>query len=63
MRLLVIMPRSPTSTTSVRPKRSRTVARAALKAAASEKLPGKTSTATGRPAALVMRPSLIAEPA
>ena len=49
IRALVIIPRSPTITTSVSPKRSRTVCAEEMKALGSAVLPAKTSTATGRP--------------
>ena len=51
IRACVIIPRSPTKVTSVRPKRSRTAAVAAMNAVGSAVLPANTSTATGRPSA------------
>ena len=56
MRALVSMPRSPTSTTSARPKRSRSFSTVAGTVAGSAVSPGTTSTATGRPSASVTRP-------
>jgi hypothetical protein len=56
IRAEVIMPRSPTITTSVSPKRSRTVAAAAMNAVGSAVLPANTSTATGRPSGSQVSP-------
>ena len=49
IRALVIMPRSPTSTTSLRPKRSRIFSICEATVVGSPVLPSKTSTATGCP--------------
>jgi hypothetical protein len=56
MRAEVIMPRSPTMTTSRSAKRVRTASTAETKADGSAVLPAKTSTEIGRPSWSVMRP-------
>jgi hypothetical protein len=56
IRAVVIIPRSPTKVTSVRPNRSRTVVTAAMNAVGSPVLPANTSTPTGRPWGSAMMP-------
>src|SRR5664280_988960 len=56
IRALVIIPRSPTSTRSVNPKRSRTSVARWANAVGSAVLPATTRTATGRPTGSVSSP-------
>jgi len=56
MRALVIMPRSPTSTSRLSLNRVRTRSTMAMKAVGSAVLPLNTSTAIGRPCGSVSRP-------
>src|SRR5215471_5765631 len=56
MRALVIMPRSPTSTTRDRPKRSLSLSICVANVIGSAVLPSNTSTATGQPSAAHNRP-------
>ena len=56
MRAEVIIPRSPTITTSSSPKRSRTASASEMNAVGPPVLPAKTSTATGRPSGQQVRP-------
>jgi hypothetical protein len=56
IRAEVIMPRSPTMTICRSPNRSRTTVTASVNAVGSPVLPGKTRTATGRPAGSVSNP-------
>jgi hypothetical protein len=59
MRALVSIPRSPTRTMSVRPKRARSLSTWVSTVAGSAVLPGNASTATGQPRASVSRPNSI----
>ncbi len=56
IRALVIIPRSPTMTIWASPNFFRTTSTMAVNAAGSPVLPGKTRTATGRPAGSVSSP-------
>ena len=52
----VIMPRSPTKTTRLSPKRALVASTISTKPFGSEVLPGKTSIVTGRPSLVVTTP-------
>ena len=56
MRLLVIMPRSPISTTRVMPNRLRILLTWAVNVGGSAVLPEKTSMATGQPSGAQSKP-------
>jgi len=63
IRVLVIIPRSPTNTSSFSPKSLRTLPTAVVNAIASAVLPGKRSIPTGRPSGSVSNPySICARP-